>query len=188
VVNRSSVEGVEGYVDAVARALNLNGNVEKVAYPYLPGHTVDVIAYIDVTPKYRGVGTNFFVDWPGFLIFTPAWHGYSYHADLQTRVELVSANTKQPIGNFDWHHDYEFRQADIGRSWVEVGWLEYGAIPLIGGFFAMQYDTDQTDPFIQMVGNSFGNQISTRISQNLIKYTGDGSPPSGQNGVNPNTP
>lgn len=170
VVNRSGAEGTEGYVDAVARALQLQGNVESVSYPYLSGHAVDIIAYLDVVPRYRGAGTNFFVDWPGFVIFTPAWHGYSYHADLLTRVEVVAARDKQPFGNFEWHHDYEFKQADAGRSWVELGWLEWGVTPLIGGFFAMQYDTDQTDPFIRMVGRSYGNQIATSISQQLVNF------------------
>jgi len=170
VVNRSTAGGTEGYVEAVGQGLHMQGNVPKVAYPYLSGHVVDVIVFVDVIPKYRGVGTNFFVDWPGFLIFTPAWHGYSYHADLLTRVELVSAHDKQPFGRFQWNHDYEFHQADTGRSWVEVGWLEWSLIPFIGGFFAIEYDTDQTDPFIRMAGPSYGNQIATRISQQLVNY------------------
>jgi hypothetical protein len=170
VVNRSSAENTEGFVEAVAKSLQLNGNVERVIYPYLPRHRADVVAYLDVNPKYRGAGTNFFVSWPGFLIFTPAWHGYSYHADVTTRVEMVASNSNQHIGSFDWHHDYEFKQADIGRSWVEVGWLEWSVIPLIGGFFAMQYDTDQTDPFIRSAGPSYGNQISGKIAGNLINF------------------
>lgn len=170
VVNKIGSRDAEAYVEAVARALQLSGSVQKVAYPYVPGHDVDAIVYVDVNPRYRGVGTNFFVDWPGFLIFTPAWHGYSYHADVMTRVEIVSASDKHRIATFDWQNDYEFKQADIGRTWVEVGWLEWSVIPFIGGFFAMQYDTDQTEPFIRMVGPSYGNQVASRISTQLANY------------------
>jgi len=170
VVNRTNSPEVEGYVEAVARSLQLNGNVEKVIYPYIPSQPVDAIAYIDVQPQYRGVGTNFWVDWPGFLIFAPAWHGYSYHADVVTRAEVVSGDNQQPIGNVEWQYDYAFRQADIGRSWVEVGWLEWSAIPFIGGIMATKYDTDQTPHFITAAGPSYGNQVATGIAQQLVNY------------------
>lgn len=136
-------------------------------FPYTQGHDVDVVAYVDVTPKYRGSWTNFFVNWPGFLIFTPAWHGYTYHARLDTTVDIVVPRTNQKIAGVEWSHEYKFKQSDIGRTWVEVGWLEWGLIPLVGGFFAMQYDTDQTEPFMEEVSRSYGNQVGQRIAREL---------------------
>ena len=147
--------------------LQTSGNVERVVFPYANGHDVHVIAYVEVTPKYRGSWTNFFVNWPGFLIFTPAWHGYTYHARLDTTIDIVAASTNQRLAGVEWNHEYRFRQSDIGRTWVEVGWLEYGIIPLVGGFFAMQYDTDQTEPFMEEVSRSYGNQVGQRIAREL---------------------
>ena len=167
VEDRSSSSEVEPYVEAIARGLQTSRNVEQVVYPYAPGHDVDVVAYVDVTPEYRGAWTNFFVNWPGFLIFTPAWHGYTYHARLDTTIDIVAASTKQRLAGVEWSHEYEFKQSDIGRTWVEVGWLEYGIIPLVGAFFAMHYDTDQTEPFMKAVSRSYGDQIGQRVSLEL---------------------
>ncbi len=48
-----------------------------VLLPYSVGSSkkVDVIANVSVRPEYKGSGWNFLINFPGFLIFTPAWHG-----------------------------------------------------------------------------------------------------------------
>lgn len=170
VVNQGGASYSEQYVDAIARALQLQASVERVVYPYARGPAVDVVANVDVNAEYRGAGTNFWVNWPGFLVFAPKWNGYKYQANPRTRVQLTTPDGN-PIGEVSWEYNYVFHQADMGRTWTELSWLESSIIAFIGGFVFIQYDTDQTPHFIQAVSNSYGRQVAARISQGLATYS-----------------
>lgn len=49
-----------------------------VLLPYSKGSTrpVDAIARMSVRADRKGSGWNFLVNFPGFLVFAPAWNGY----------------------------------------------------------------------------------------------------------------
>jgi len=162
------------YISAIVDSLKRTGGFEKVIYPYNQSlnNEVDVILELTVIPEYSGEGSNFFVNWPGFIIFAPAIWGYGYTADIHT-----IATATYPYNNSS--HEilvdtkYNFRQAEIDRTWTELGWLEIGIIPLIGGIAFIQYDVDVTNKFIAEVSNSYGpfvaNKIIASISQNLTQ-------------------
>ena len=166
VVNASSAPETDGYVEAVALALQLQASVARVIYPWSKGTSVDVVANVTVDPEYKGAGANFLVNWPGFLVFAPAWNGYKYRANPRTRVQLTDASG-QALDTIDWQYDYSFHQADMGRTWTEVGWLEWSVIPLVAGFVFINYDTDQTPHFIREVAPSYGKQVADQIAQRL---------------------
>ncbi len=153
------------YVEAIVDALRNTGSFDKVLYPYDPaihGDLVNLIVDIAVEPKYSGRGTNFWVNWPGFLIFAPAIWGYGYQAEVNTRVSV----TKKPDGGsqmIEVSPVYRFRQAEIDRTWTEIGWFEVGIIPLIGGVAFIQYDPDVTDRFITEVSPNYGALIAGKI-------------------------
>jgi hypothetical protein len=121
-----------------------------------------------VNPEYRGAGTNFLVNFPGFLVFAPAWNGYKYQANPRTSVVLRSS-AGQTTEAIAWQHNYEFHQADIGRTWTQISWLEFGVIAFIGGVAFVSYDTDQTEPFIETVRTGYGRQIAHLISQRAAR-------------------
>ncbi len=152
------------YVAAIIEALQKNGSISQVLYPYKRSEndTVDAVADITVNPKYSGVGSNFFVNFPGFLIFAPAIWGYGYQADIDTQVLLVNAkdSSQQQISI---PCSYEFRQADMNRTWTELGWLEIGIIPLVGGIVFTGYDENVTEQFITKVSPSYGPFVATKI-------------------------
>jgi hypothetical protein len=80
------------YVNAVVDALQRSGNFERVLYPF--SQTVnqgqaDMLVDIAVKPKYDGSGANFFINFPGFLIFAPAIWGYKYTAEIETGVSIT---------------------------------------------------------------------------------------------------
>ena len=170
LVSQGGAPYSEQYVDAIARGLQLQASVERVVYPYAKGSSVDVIANVDVNPEYKGAGTNFFVNFPGWLVFAPAWNGYKYQANPRTRVELTTPDGSS-IGEISWEHNYVFHQADMGRTWTEVSWFEVGIIALIGGIVFVQYDPDQTPHFIEEVSNSYGRQVAVEISRGLANYS-----------------
>ena len=175
LVSQGGAPYSELYVEAIAKGLQLQAAVERVVYPYVRGSSVDVIANVDVTPEYQGAGMNFFVNFPGFLVFAPAWNGYKYQANPRTRVELVTPDGSS-IGEISWEHNYVFHQADMGRTWTELSWFEVGIMAFIGGIVFTQYDTDQTPHFIEEVANSYGRQVAARISRGLTDYSRPNQP------------
>ncbi len=46
---------------------------------------------------------------------------------------------------------------------TEISWFEVGAIALIGGVYATQYDTDATDEFITKVSPNYGAYVANKI-------------------------
>lgn len=130
------------YINSVVEALQRTGSFERVVYPYnqtMHRDQVSIVIDITVVPHYSGEGLNFLVNWPGFLIFAPAIWGYGYHAYLDTKVNItrLSDGSSQETLILT---KYKFRQAEIDRTWTEVGWLEWGVIPLIGGIVFIQYE------------------------------------------------
>lgn len=162
------------YVDLVAEALRSHGVASQVVYPAAPGQPVDVLVAVTVTPEYLGSNGNFLVNFPGFLVFAPAWHGYIYKANPRTRLDVAKGDGA-PLAALDWEHEYEFRQADIGRTWTEISWFEWGVIALVSGIVFTRYDTDQTPVFVEQVAPNYGEAIATLLANRLAA-----PPPAGQ--------
>lgn len=158
-----------GYLFSVVSALRGSGNFDRVIYPYSHsshGSEVEAIVQISILPEYDGNASNFFVNFPGFLIFAPAIWGYGYQADIATMVDISYPDLKKSEHS-EIHLTYTFRQSEIDRTWTEIGWLEVGIIPLIGGFVFTQYDPDVTEPFISEVSPNYGRYVSTKITESL---------------------
>jgi hypothetical protein len=153
------------YVMAIIDALKKNGSIELVIYPYSSSTHKDMIdAVVDISIKthYAGKGSNFFVNWPGFLIFAPAIWGYGYNAEIETQANIADVKDgKSQLITIPMR--YDFRQADIRRTWTEVGWLEIGIIPLIGGIAFTSYDNRITSEFITNVASSYGPYVANKI-------------------------
>jgi hypothetical protein len=154
-----------GYVEAIAEAARRDGTFDRVVFPYDGSQPLDVVLDVAVKPTYDGKGTNFLVNWPGFLIFAPAIWGYGYEARIETKVMV---RTKEGAAHellIPTH--FEFREAEIDRTWTEIGWLEIGIIPLIGGIAFTQYDTDCTPEFMRKVGPYYGAYVVQRTREAL---------------------
>ncbi|MCP3942407.1 MAG: hypothetical protein GY710_13095 [Desulfobacteraceae bacterium] len=157
------------YISAIVDAIKRSGSFEKTIYPYkhsVHNGDVDVVVDLSVMPKYSGSGSNFLVNWPGFLIFAPAFWGYGYNADIATMVNITFAeqNISQQIAV---PLQYKFRHAAINRTWTEIGWLEFGIIPFIGGIAFTQYDPKITPDFISSISTSYGASISNKIIETI---------------------
>jgi hypothetical protein len=163
------------FVEAVAEALRRDASFDRVLYPYDGARDADLVLDISVAPKYSGRGSNFLVNWPGFLIFAPAIWGYGYEAAIETQVSI-----RTPDGaaqELAIPTNYRFRQAEIDRTWTEIGWLELGIIPLIGGAAFTQYDPDLTPEFVTKVGPNYGAYVAQRIREALASPRFSEAPP-----------
>lgn len=145
----------------------------NVVYPYLPNslQPVDVVTKISVSPNHRGSGWNFLINWPGFLIFTPAWHGYVYHPTYDVGVELISASNQQLIDSFTIPIELDVRHAEMDRTWTEISWFEVSIIALVGGIVFTQYDDDVTPPLEREVKGTIGDYIAQEIVKRVASST-----------------
>ncbi len=172
----------ERYVSCIVEALQKNGNLSRVIYPYnrsMHEDVVDAVVDIAVNPRYEGRGSNFWVNFPGFLIFAPAIWGYGYTADIRTDFS-VATPTGDLVSQQSVTTQYEFRQADVGRTWTEVSWFEVGIIALVGGVAFTGYDTGVTNEFISTVSPNYGSFIAQKIVTCLPnKKTGPSAPAQG---------
>ena len=161
------------YVNAIVDALQRNSGVERVIYPYSPANKdqADAVVDISVNARYDGKGSNFFVNWPGFLIFAPAIWGYGYTADIETQALITNLKTGTSQ-QLSMPLQYQFRQAEFDRTWTGIGWLEVGIIPLIGGLAFTGYDDDVTPEFIRTVTPSYGPFVANKTAKAVYESMG----------------
>ena len=132
---------------------------------------IDVIVDIALVPQYRGSGWNFWVDFPGFLIWAPAWHGYNYEANYDIDVRLNDAKTGKLINSFFVPVRLDLNHADISRTWTTgVGIPTLGLAPLIGGLVTMNYDETVTPLINQRVDPTISDYVAQQIALNLHYY------------------
>jgi hypothetical protein len=137
----------------------------EVILPYDPknGKHVDVLADVRVTPEYKGSGANFLVNFPGFLVWAPAWHGYNYKVKYLIDVNLVDQKKNEKIDQFLIPIALDVRHAQMDRTWTEISWLEVGFIALIGGIYCTNYDPDVTPLVAAKAASTVGENIASEI-------------------------
>lgn len=168
---------IEGIAD------NMRRYSGKVVYPYTESSAiaVDVIADIELQSKYKGSTANFFITWPGFLIWTPAWNGYVYKIDHNFKIRLEDGSSNSKMGSFSVPVSLDIRHSAMNRTWIAEtgGWLlpGYSAVALIGGIFHMEYDNNVTPIAAREISEPVGRYIAQKIvhhitndSENIREY------------------
>ena len=142
---------------------------DKVIYPYSTSNSSDVqiITKLSISERHKGSGANFFINFPGFLVWAPAWNGYVYKPAYDITVDLVKAGNGEHIDTFTVPIDFDVRQSEFDRTWTEISWLECGAIALVGGFVAITYDSDITPTVEQAVKTTVGDYVASKIFEKL---------------------
>ena len=107
----------------------------------------DVGISCEVAVRESAKASNFFVSWPGFILFTHAWLGYGYEVDYSIRCRIVSPKTGEVLATVNDAMRLHLRYADFGTTWMAgCGWLFlYSAPAAVNGLFVMStYDQDIT--------------------------------------------
>ena len=128
---------------------------------------LDAIATINVNSTYEGSGWNFLINFPGFLIWAPAWHGYNYEINHDIKVWLTDATSGAKISSFNIPISLDIRHADFNRTWTEIGWLEVGIIPFVGGLVFINYDDTVTPIAHDKAGPVIADYVAQEIVDNL---------------------
>ena len=172
VVSNATESVPTEYVRSICMALQTSGCASRVIFPYnvslrTSNPQADVIVRINPSIDYSGSGWNFLINWPGFLIFAPAWNGYIYSADMEFQIAISDAKTKETISNFSVPIRYDIRHAAMNRTWTEVGWFEVGIIPLIGGLVFTEYDDNVSELLFEKVRGNVGNYVAEKIASRI---------------------
>ena len=154
-------------LDGVAHALG--GYSANVVMPYQPKSEsrVDVVAHVDIQAEHEGSGWNFLVNWPGFLVWAPAWHGYMYTVKYTINCTLTEGGTAETIDQFKMPIALDVRHADMNRTWTEISWFEVSAIAFVGGLVFTSYDEKVTPLVSQKVENPLGKYIAQEIVKRI---------------------
>lgn len=138
---------------------------------------LDVIANIAIVTQYKGSGWNFWVDFPGFLVWAPDWHGYNFHIAYDIDVRLNDAKTGKLINTIHVPVRLDAQYADISRTWTTgAGWLTLGAAPLIGGLVSMTYDDTVTPLVNQKIDPTISDYVAQQIALTLHFYKPTATP------------
>ena len=155
-------------------AAGLGKHSANVVLPYTPtsSRKADVIANIQVRSDYSGSGWNFPINFPGFLVFIPAAHGYVYEAKYDFLIGLTNGTDNSKIDSWSIPVTLDIRHASFNRTWTEIGWLEWGVIPFVSGFVFISYDDGVTAPLLDKVETPLGDYIAQDIVNRInAKYS-----------------
>lgn len=138
---------------------------DSVIWPYQPSAEtpVDILVHINIFPEYGGSGRNFFVNFPGFLIWAPAWAGYKYRVRYLFAVTLRDVRKNQSFDKFEIPISLDVRQAEFDRTWTEISWFEVGVIAFIGGIYFTGYDPDITPKVVDAAQGTIADYVAGEI-------------------------
>jgi len=161
------------YFNSLVERIHNSPAVSELRTDYLPGKggRFEPVLILSISPqvKYRSSGWNFLINWPGFLIFTPAWNGYVYHADILTQV-VVHDGSGKPMSEDAIPISYSIRQAEMDRTiFTGLTWLEVSALAFGGGIYnAFTFDDDIVGSLQVHVKDNYVNYVANQVGPKLI--------------------
>jgi len=162
-------------LSSVINKLQMDPNIAEIKINYKPGSGVEVdyAQKLERKAKYRADGQNFFITFPGFILFAHAWAGYKYYVDIATKSTLLDKEGKI-LKNATFNTPYEIRYTSFARGATTslCGWFTplYGAVDIIAGaFYAGTFDQRGTDEFYDKIKDSYSSYIASKIVGQIKK-------------------
>lgn len=162
------------FFNALVERLGTSPDVEDLKTDYVAGKhdsfLPDVVLSIDHRLAYRSSGWNFFVDWPGFVALMPAWVGYGYHAEIETRIRIRDGRG-QLVTEESIPMAYRMRHADMDRTvWAGLGFFPgLWSVSAFGGgiYAALEFDEDAIGGFQASVRDNYSSYVANRVLDRL---------------------
>ena len=154
-------------LDGVANALGNYSARVSMPYSITSEKEVDAIVNITVETEHKGSGWNFLINWPGFLVFAPAWHGYIYEVNHTINCSLRRPGDKDPFDQFRIPIALDVRHASYNRTWTEISWFEVSIIAFVGGLVFINYDDSVTPLVSEKVEVPLGRYIAQEIVKRM---------------------
>jgi len=166
----TSTPAEDRLVLSIANDLKRNGF--GVTSPFYPTDTnrgtVDYIVKINASSEFKGSGMNFWINWPGFLLWVPAVAGYKYRAIFDFDVDVTDIKRNTTLPRLHVPVDLVIRHADMNRTWTEISWFEFSIIAFVGGLVFMKYDDTVTPLLMDMHETRISEYVSSKISKVII--------------------
>ena len=167
-ISASSTQEEEVFVNYIVDELINIGNLTiKFPYTYSKEIPVDYMIDLKIKADYKGSGTNFLISWPGYIVFAPAWNGFIYYANINTDLKITDYRSGKTVASKNFETTYRCNQAEFDRTFIEISWIEYGLIALIGGLANMSYDKDITADFNMALSRPYGSYLARNIGKQL---------------------
>jgi hypothetical protein len=164
----------EGLVEAVKDGLAASPSVHRVwsAKELPPGVEPDYVVVVRPVTDYEGSGWNYPITFPGFLVFTHAWNGYHYKANVTTELALRDPGVEEALSSQTVETHWNLRHCDFERGALNSsGWYTpfYGALNIFIGFWMLRYDSDATPDFVREAKQPYGNFIAAKVIEMAAK-------------------
>jgi hypothetical protein len=151
--------------DSIVTELEHSGAFSRVVRNYNGQENVDLVLDIEVDPQYRvDRWKNLFIQWPGFLIATPHWHGLVYTLLLHTRVNIEDPDGEQ-LGTVANEEEYEIRYTSTGRGIITgfpVGWFLFGSLSLLSNAY-IAWDDPMRDEAYEKLEREHGLLVGQEV-------------------------
>jgi hypothetical protein len=166
----------EGLVAAVKDGLAASPSVHRIwsAKEVPPGVVPDFIVTVRPVTDYEGSGWNYPITFPGFLLFTHAWNGYVYKANVSTEIAIRAAGAQQSLDSEKIETRWNLRHCDFERGALNSsGWYTpfYGALNIFIGFWMIRYDDDATLDFVREAKQPYGLFVAAKVIEMASKAT-----------------
>lgn len=161
------------YFNALVERVHNSPAVSELRTDYIPGKggRFEPVLILSINPHvdYRSSGWNFLINWPGFLIFTPAWNGYVYHADILTQI-VIHDGTGKVLSDDEIPISYNIRQAEMDRTiFTGLTWLEVSLLAFGGGIYnSFNFDDDIVGRLQVHVKDNYVNYVANQVGPKLI--------------------
>lgn len=133
---------------------------------------IDYIYKLQRKVRYRSSGENFFITFPGFLVFAPAVFGYKYYIDIATVATLMDKDG-EVLSTSVIKTPYEIRYTSYerGSAVTMIGWL----VPLIisplniitGMVYSSTCDLRARDEFYDAIKDSYSSTIASHLLRQI---------------------
>jgi len=151
-------------------ALNRSGNFSRVIQNFnQPTTNVDILIEVEIHNEYSTDPLNFFIQWPGTLIFAAWWNGLIYYNDISTSLSITNVKTgeKKLVSSEDrFKINYTNKARGIWAGSM-LGWLLYTAPGFITAVVPSGWDdTMKRDTFFK-IREEYGKIIAQQTIQAL---------------------
>ncbi len=166
-ISRAALHELTPLAQKLQESLSRQGGYAVSVVHSMPQHrTADVVVNMSLAGMNKSAkGSNFWVCWPGFILFTHAWLGYGYSFSLVTTCDVMLASDKSSLGKVSIPLDLNVRYADFTTTVLNgVTWFEWSVLGAVNGCIQMvNYDSDFEPELREQVYPVYTSQIADGI-------------------------
>ncbi len=157
--------------NSIVEKFNSRREIGKFCSNFVDGRSIfkpDYILSLEPQVKYESSGWNYIVNFPGGIIFAPAWHGYTYYVKIATNVAIYSGDGSE-LKKFTIDTSYSIRHSEFDRTWYPA--FQFCVLNALGGFYtAFVYDNDITSHVKNVIKDNYSSYVVGNIMEEIKAF------------------